>query len=108
MTTCTKHVNSPCENEATEVLHVRNPGNAQWQTFPRCADHPAAADIAMIGRVDPAAETMVKRVYTECPKCGSEDICQDYVDLRPVRTYGWVCDHCGHSWDVEDEPESGI
>jgi hypothetical protein len=36
-----------------------------------------------------------------CPKCGSQNVCQDYIDLRPVRTYGWVCDACGHTWDVE-------
>lgn len=36
-----------------------------------------------------------------CPKCGSIDVCQDYVDLRPVKTYGWVCDHCDHTWDVK-------
>lgn len=39
-----------------------------------------------------------------CPRCGSQDVCQDYIDLRPVRTYGWVCDHCGHTWDVADAP----
>jgi transposase-like protein len=36
-----------------------------------------------------------------CPCCGSPDVCQDYITLRPVKTYGWVCDHCEHTWNIE-------
>lgn len=25
-----------------------------------------------------------------CPRCGSIDVCQDFIDLRPVKTYGWT------------------
>jgi hypothetical protein len=62
VTTCTKHVNVPCENEATEILLVRERGplwDGDWQARPRCAEHPAADDVAMISRVYPFAETKI-------------------------------------------------
>lgn len=39
-----------------------------------------------------------------CPKCGSIDVCQEWLRTEPVREYGWVCDRCGEEWDVEVEP----
>jgi hypothetical protein len=37
VTTCTKHVNVPCENEATEILWIRGwgSGEARWEEHPR-------------------------------------------------------------------------
>jgi hypothetical protein len=57
-TTCTKNVNAPCRNEATEILYAAIPGG-QLEVFPRCAEHPAAEDVAMISRVYPFAETKI-------------------------------------------------
>ena len=51
MTTCTKNVNGPCENEATEFLWVRGLWDGEWESHPRCAGHPAADDVAMIRRM---------------------------------------------------------
>jgi hypothetical protein len=33
-----------------------------------------------------------------CPKCGSIDICQEWLRRHE---YGWVCDHRGHEWGIE-------
>lgn len=33
-----------------------------------------------------------------CPKCGSVDVCEEWLTKRE---YGKVCDHCGHKWDIE-------
>jgi hypothetical protein len=33
-----------------------------------------------------------------CPKCGSINVCQEWLTAHE---YGWVCDHCGHEWDIE-------
>ena len=59
MTTCTKNVNGPCENEATEFLWVRGLWDGEWESHPRCTGHPADDDIALIRRMYPMAETKV-------------------------------------------------
>jgi hypothetical protein len=62
MTVCTKNVNAPCENDATEILWVRERGplwDGDWHARPRCAQHPAADDVAIISRVYPLAETKI-------------------------------------------------
>jgi hypothetical protein len=58
---CTKNVNAPCENEATEVLWVRAPGGP-LETYYRCADHPAAHDVKMIKFMSPLAAVKIERV----------------------------------------------
>jgi hypothetical protein len=70
MTTCTKNVNAPCENEATEVLWVRERGplwDGEWQSKPRCADHPAADDVAMISRMHHWAEAKILPMGAPAP-----------------------------------------
>ena len=60
---CTKKVPGPCENEAAEILLVRDPTWSQeWEQHPRCTAHPAAGDVAMIRRVSPMAETRIERL----------------------------------------------
>ena len=59
---CSKNVNAPCQNEATEILCVRERGplwDGEWESYPRCAEHPAAVDVAMIARMHPMAETKI-------------------------------------------------
>jgi len=55
---CSKNVNAPCQNEATEILCVRSLWG-EWETYPRCAEHPAAWDIKMIKRFTPSAVTKI-------------------------------------------------
>lgn len=55
---CTKKVPAPCENEATELLYVSTPGG-RVEVHPRCPDHPAAGDVALIKRVSPSAVTRI-------------------------------------------------
>jgi hypothetical protein len=61
MPTCTKNVNAPCENEATEVLHVRAPG-APLETYYRCPGHPAAHDVKLINLMSPLAAVKIERL----------------------------------------------
>jgi hypothetical protein len=75
-TTCTKNVNARCENEATEILWVRERGplwDGDWQSHPRCAEHPAADDVAMISRMHHWAETKVVPVGAPAPSPDRED-----------------------------------
>jgi hypothetical protein len=75
MTTCTKNVNAPCENEATEILWVRSwgSGEARWEEHPRCAEHPAADDAVMIRRVSPPlAEIRIVPVGAQAQAPGEE------------------------------------
>ena len=37
-----------------------------------------------------------------CPRCGSIDVCQDWGSGQNRGKHGWVCDHCGHEWDMEE------
>jgi hypothetical protein len=59
---CTKTVPGPCQNEAAEILYAREIGQQEWETYPRCAGHPAADDVAMIKRISPLAETRMEKV----------------------------------------------
>ena len=58
---CTKRVPVLCENKATEILYVREPGT-DWEEYPRCPDHPAVDDVAMIQKIAPLAETKIEPV----------------------------------------------
>jgi hypothetical protein len=69
MTTCTKNVNAPCENEAIEVLWVRAPGGP-LETYYRCADHPAAHDVKMIKFMSRLAAVKIERL---APSSDRED-----------------------------------
>jgi len=64
---CSKNVNAPCQNEATEILRVSQFASG-WEEYPRCADHPAADDVAMIERVSPLAEVRIVPVDAEAGK----------------------------------------
>lgn len=50
-----------CRNPAAEILWVRLPGGP-WKPRPRCAFHPAAADLAHIRRLAPGAVTRIEQV----------------------------------------------
>jgi hypothetical protein len=71
MTLCSKNVNAPCQNDATEILYARTLFG-EWETYPRCAEHPAAGDVAMIKRVDPSAEWEIKPVDAPAPSADRE------------------------------------
>jgi hypothetical protein len=65
---CSKNVNAPCQNEATEILWIRERGplwDGEWESYPRCAEHPAPGDVSMIKRVDPSAVTKIVPVDRE-------------------------------------------
>jgi len=75
MTPCSKNVNAPCQNEATEVLWVRERGplwDGDWQAKPRCAEHPAAGDVHMLSRMYPWAETKILPVGAPAPSADRE------------------------------------
>jgi hypothetical protein len=60
---CTKKVPGPCWNKATEVLYVReHKWTDEWETYFRCAAHPAADDVPMIRRISPLAETRIEQL----------------------------------------------
>jgi hypothetical protein len=74
MPVCTKYVNAPCGNEATEVLWVRErgPWGGEWEPKPRCAEHPAVQDVRMLRHV-PAAEWEILPVGAPAPSPDRED-----------------------------------
>ena len=60
---CSKKVPAPCQNKATEILHIReHQWTEKWESYPRCADHPAADDVPLIKRMSPLAETRIEKV----------------------------------------------
>jgi len=59
---CSKKVPGPCAGPAVEILYARELGSQQEEMFPRCADHPAAHDEAMIRLVSPHALTRIEPV----------------------------------------------
>lgn len=61
---CTKQVPSLCEAKATEILYVREAGGQVWDEYPRCPEHPAAGDAAMVKRIFPDAEIRIERLET--------------------------------------------
>lgn len=62
---CTKLAPSLCEARATEILYVCEAGGLVWDEYPRCPEHPAADDAAMVKRIFPDAEVRIERLETE-------------------------------------------
>jgi hypothetical protein len=94
-TLCSKNVNAPCQNETTEILYARTL-RGEWETYPRCAEHPAAWDVKMIKRLSPSAVTVI--------------VAAGVGDGRPCASCeepGWLlcpdcCDGCEHNHEPVD------
>jgi hypothetical protein len=97
---CSKNVNALCQNEATEILCVRALGG-EWETYPRCAEHPAAWDVKMIKRFSASAVTVIVaagvgdgRLCASCEEPG-------WV-LCPAGYCPDCCDGCEHNHEPVD------
>jgi hypothetical protein len=51
---CSKQFPHPDGDQAVELLLIKSFGDQNWTARPRCADHPAAGDIPMLQKVNPA------------------------------------------------------
>jgi len=65
VTLCSKRVPALCGNEAVELLYIYEQGCGQGEVYARCADHPAADDVAILKRVAPLARTVIEPIRTE-------------------------------------------
>lgn len=51
---CGKNFPHPDGDQAAELLLIRHPELPSWDVKPRCAAHPAAADIPLLHKINPS------------------------------------------------------
>lgn len=67
---CSVNVDSPCQNEAVEILYIKVAGDPV-EEYPRCREHPAAGDIKAIRHVSPWATLTIEPIRPARVRGGS-------------------------------------